>query len=204
MTGHIIIGKQIPSSLTDKIVGCDVAAYNLLKKGYKDIIAIGDFDSCTKEEYDYIKNNCKEIYEYSAEKDETDLSIAIDYLLTQNIENIVIHFEVQSGRIDHLLGNILLLKKGIPKGIPIQIETMQNYIYILLPGEYQISSFHKKYISLFALENINSLTLKGFKYDLNNYKLNVTDTLCISNEVISEDASLNFDQGLMLVIHADD
>ena len=40
---------------------------------------------------------------------------------------------------------------------------------------------NKKYISFFALKEVQELTLKGFEFEMNNYNLSTIDPLCTSN-----------------------
>ena len=70
-------------------------------------------------------------------------------------------------------------------------------MYMLDPGSYEIENSFR-YISFFAIEDIKDLTLKGFKYEIINVDLSTENPLCISNEL---QGSLNFEKGLLLVVH---
>ena len=99
------------------------------------------------------------------------------------------------GRIDHLLANMNLLKR-----FDLTFKDNQHYIYTLRKGKHKIENYHR-YISFFALEDVYNLSLKGFKYELNNYYLSTSDSLCVSNEGSGE---LEFSKGKLLVISSDD
>ena len=56
-----------------------------------------------------------------------------------------------------------------------------------------------KYCSFFALEDVSNLTLKGFKYELENYQLSHTSLLGVSNEAIGN-CRITFSSGRLLLI----
>ena len=53
-------------------------------------------------------------------------------------------------------------------------------------------------------EKIENLTLKGFKYPLENRTMVFGESLGISNEIVEETAEITFDRGILLVIEASD
>jgi thiamine pyrophosphokinase len=57
----------------------------------------------------------------------------------------------------------------------------------------------KGYVSIFAYDHA-LITLKGFKYPLEAYQLNRYDPLGISNEVISDNASVSVKNGRVLIV----
>ena len=79
----------------------------------------------------------------------------------------------------------------------ISIASNNILMYMLDPGSYEIENKFK-YISFFAIEDIKDLTLKGFKFEVNNIDLSTEDPLCVSNEF---EGSVTFKEGLLLVIH---
>ncbi len=62
-----------------------------------------------------------------------------------------------------------------------------------------------KYISLipFTTKAIG-VTLKGFKYEIENYDLEIGKSLGISNEQIEEKAEIDLKDGILIVIKAKD
>ena len=59
-----------------------------------------------------------------------------------------------------------------------------------------------KYVSFFSLEgDLTGLTLKGFKYPLDGYHLRVADSgLTVSNEILEEEACVEFDSGTLMML----
>ena len=62
-----------------------------------------------------------------------------------------------------------------------------------------------KYMSVFALfAPCENLTLKGTKYPLENYNLQPGSSLCVSNEILGDEAEIIFEKGKLLVILSED
>ncbi|MCR5786929.1 MAG: hypothetical protein K6G28_04445, partial [Acholeplasmatales bacterium] len=61
-----------------------------------------------------------------------------------------------------------------------------------------------KYVSFFSLDNNLHISLKGFKYNLNNYNLKITDPLCVSNEIIDKCGEVEVDNKTLVVLSKED
>lgn len=173
------------------IIGVDIGAYLLASNHIKMDLSIGDFDSVTEIEYQFIKDHSKEVKKFKEKKDYTDTYLALQYALMMDYDEIVIYGGT-GGRFDHEFANVNLLKLG-----KISIVSNNIMMYMLDPGTYEIENKFK-YISFFAIEDVSELTLKGFKYELNSIELTTEDPLCISNE---QEGSVSFKEGLLLVVH---
>jgi thiamine pyrophosphokinase len=177
------------------IVGVD-SGLEFLENLSKPIdLAVGDFDSIKKEKYEKIKLNCIKIIKLSPEKNMTDLAFTLDYIYNNIDYNEIEVYGGVSGRVDHLLANLNLIRK-----YQFSIRDDNHYIYMLSKGNHKINNY-KKYISFFAMEDVYNFSLKGFKYTLNNYYLSSGDSLCVSNEGSGE---IEFTKGKVLVISNDD
>jgi thiamine pyrophosphokinase len=173
------------------IIGVDQACKILMDKGIPIDVALGDFDSLDEGLLEKVTQYSRSIKQFDTIKDYTDTFLAVDYALTYPHDEIIIYGGLGK-RIDHTLANINLLKMG-----NIKIIDDHTKMYILEPGSYYIENKYD-YISFFAVEDVLGLTLKGFKYELNNISLEVDDPLCISNEA---EGMLSFVSGMLLVIH---
>ncbi|MFU8786504.1 MAG: thiamine diphosphokinase [Candidatus Izemoplasmataceae bacterium] len=176
------------------LMGVDKGAYHALKKGLNLDLVLGDFDSTTEEEYSFIQTHAKNIKTFKERKDETDSYLAIKEALLLNPKEIIVYGGM-GGRLDHTYGNLLLLKQG-----DITFVTDKQKMYILSPGKYAIENPYQA-ISFFAIEDVKSLTLQNFSYELSDYDLVVDDPLCISNK---GHGTVTFKDGLLLVIHSSD
>src|SRR5690625_8546 len=100
----------------DVWIGADRGALTLIDHGIEVAYAVGDFDSINKCENEQIKNYAKEYLRFPAEKDYTDIEIALLKAYELNPTKIYL-FGVTGGRLDHGLVNIQLLHSILKKEI---------------------------------------------------------------------------------------
>lgn len=186
-------------------VGVDRGAYRLIKNGIFPKVSFGDYDSLTYEEHQELKDAGAELLTYPAEKDETDLELALDWVLEQKPTACYI-FGATGGRLDHELAAIHLLKKGLAHKTMLKMADQNNLIQLLAPGEYEFEkNTDYSYLSLLSLtESVEELTVTGVKYPLSNALLKQAVSLGISNEVTGQKAFITFMEGLLLVIRSRD
>ena len=158
-------------------------------------LAVGDFDSINKDIYNSIKDNCNQIIQLSKDKNMTDLAFTLDYIYNNMDYNDIEVYGGISGRVDHFLANINLIKK-----YKFSMKDNEHYIFMLSKGKHKINNY-KRYISFFAIEDCYNLSIRGFKFPINNYYLSTNDSLCVSNEGSGE---IEFTKGKILVICSDD
>lgn len=212
---HIVAGgpdREYPDLLShdgEEVVwvGVDRGVYKLLSLNIKPDYAFGDFDSVSKEEFQLIKKATKNMHIFQPEKDATDLEIALDWALKQNPLKIKI-FGATGGRADHFLANIQLLIRPILSGknLPVALIDKRNIICAKGPGSHMIKRLgDKKYVSFIPITPlVKALTLKGFKYPLLNRDISFGSTLCVSNELLSEEGTFSFSEGILLVVRSSD
>lgn len=181
--------------VNEMIVGVDSGLEYLIDLD-KDIdLAVGDFDSIKPEIYEQIKHKCKQIIRLETRKNKTDLAHTLEYIYTHyDYKQIEVYGGI-SGRIDHFIANLNLMKK-----YRFSLKDNHHFMYILDKGTHHIDNY-KKYISFFAIEDIYGLQLKGFKYTLDNYYLSTSDSLSVSNEGSGD---VSFSKGKLLVIMSED
>lgn len=162
---------------------------------------IGDFDS--------IDNNLlqnysdTEIVRLNPEKDYTDTHMALKKAIEIRSQKIVI-LGATGSRIDHLIGNIHILKEALENNIDCKLVDSNNEIFLINKDSYIKKDTHFKYISLIPLTTtVTGITLKGFKYSLNNACLRIGHSIGISNEQIS-DGIINIDEGILIIIRSKD
>ena len=161
---------------------------------------IGDFDSVDKEILNKYKNRDVEIRELNPEKDYTDTHMAIKLAMELGSDEVVITGAIGT-RIDHVIANIHIMKEGLEKNIDCKI--IDEYSEIIIINKDTKIEKENKYISLIPLTTeVFGVTLEGFKYKLENATLRVGDSIGISNEVISETATIRIGEGILIVIKA--
>ena len=185
------------------LIAADKGVEFFIKTDWVPDVAVGDFDSLSAagEKYlDSLKET--EIVRLKPEKDDSDTQSAVNFAIDRGAKNITI-FGATGNRIDHLLANFGLLVLGRERDADITLIDQWNYMKLIeshtvLKKEEQFG----KYVSFFSLEgDLTGLTLRGFKYPLNKYHLKVSDSgLTVSNEIVDEEACVEFDAGSLLML----
>ena len=93
----------------------------LLDAGIKPGMAIGDFDSISKQDFELFQKAGIPIKKFNAEKDETDMELALNFAYANLPEKIRI-FGATGGRLDHFLANINLLYQWVEKNKEVNVE----------------------------------------------------------------------------------
>lgn len=188
-------------------LGVDKGVFTLLSNGIAPDYAFGDFDSVTDNEWAEIESKVENLLQFKPEKDETDMELALNWALTKNPEKIRL-FGATGGRLDHLFGNVQLLLKAELQNLTTHIEMIdaQNHLFAKGPGSYSVKQMeNRKYISFVPITPVvKGLTLKGFKYPLNDCHISLGSTLCISNELESKYGTFSFTEGIVLVVRSND
>jgi len=192
----------LPDKLEGYVVGADKGALRLLEAGFEVDLAIGDFDSVTDAEYGRIKEHARHVVKLPAEKDVTDAEAAVEHVIEQGYTCIRLYGAL-GGRFDHQFGVVVLMLKYAKQGVQITVVDQKNELLVLSPDCHQTQVSHM-YFSLFALEDVQNLTVVGAKYPLTCYDLKVDNSMCVSNEAISDIVEIQFDSGYLLVSMSSD
>lgn len=168
-------------------------------------IIIGDFDSVNYSILKKYEDMDVEIIKYPAEKNYTDMELAIDLAVTKGYKDMII-LGATGTRLDHTMANMMLLEKYYIQGIKIKIIDNNNVIQIISDNTKLTLQYKKNYfISIVPItEEINDLTLKGFKYPLNKVNVKRGSTLCISNEINVKVSEVTLRKGTAFLIVAND
>ena len=154
----------------------------------------GDFDS--------IKNDVKEFYQeknvkfikFKVEKDYTDSELLLNEI--QNKYDIIYCIAGLGGSIDHELTNINLLDKYSNL---IFISEKEKILKIDSDSKFNDMINTKISFVIFS-DEVKALTLKGFKYNIENLDIKKGEARCISNIIIENEANLSIKSGSLLCV----
>jgi thiamine pyrophosphokinase len=100
------------------------------------------------------------------------------------------------GRTDYIINNLMLLEGT--KNVTMITENEEIYYR---DEPFVIENREEARVSFISLDDtIMNMTLKGFKYSIENKLIKRNTSQLVSNEVISKKAEVLFDKGKMLVI----
>lgn len=191
----------------DKIIAVDrglefCSQYGIVPHGI-----VGDFDSVREEVLqEYLDCPGTLVRRLCPEKDESDTQSAFHMAVEMGAGEVAILGGTGS-RLDHVMANLELLAYGLERGIRGYLVDPLNCIWAAdRPLTLRRDRQWGKYVSLFALgEPVEGLTLEGFAYPLENYRLTSRDCgLTVSNEIVADEASVRFTKGCLLVVMSRD
>ncbi|MFA5692126.1 MAG: thiamine diphosphokinase [Acholeplasmataceae bacterium] len=195
----VIIANPTPNNINeiikinqdDYVVAVDGAYLECLNQNIKVDFIIGDFDSLTN--YEKLIENV-EHQKLDENKDYSDTYYAVEHSQKKTPNNqIYLLGGIGGDRFEHTYANILLLINN-PNLI---VLTEKSEIRLLNEGECIVK--YNGYINLFAVTPSN-VTLKGFKYNLNEYKLMPNNPLGLSNELLEDKGNIIISKGKIILI----
>ncbi|MGH4122308.1 MAG: thiamine diphosphokinase [Clostridium sp.] len=185
------------------LIGADSGANCLYDYNIEPDLLVGDFDSIDKVAFDYFKKGKCIIDIYPTEKDFTDTEIAVKKALCMK-PNEIVFLGCTGSRIDHLLGNIGMLRICLENGVNACVKDGNNEVRLVSASTLLSGSVGQ----IFSLQpygdEIIGLTIKGAKYPLNNYNLKIGQSITISNEFVAPQVELKFKSGTLMIILSSD
>ncbi|HHW3839532.1 TPA: thiamine diphosphokinase [Streptococcus suis] len=189
----------------DLYVGVDAGSLRLLDHYLPLDWAMGDFDSVTPEELGRIKDQAERFLQAPAEKDDTDLELALKEIFKAYPQAQVRIYGALGGRMDHMMTNLFLAAEPDLATYMEQIELVdsQNIVRFRPAGQHRLSPIAgMKYIS-FIPSDQSRLTIRHAKYplDASNYFFKKCYS---SNEFIDRDIDIQLDKGYVVLIYSKD
>jgi len=181
---------------SDFIIAADGGTRHALALGLTPNIIIGDLDSLNVERLTFNA----EIIQSPADKNETDLELAIQHALTLNPEQIIIAAAL-GGRLDQTLANIALVSNVQRSTSNVRLDDGIEEVFFCR-DEYTIKGTSGDIISLIPWQGeVTGIVTTGLKWTLQNEILYPQKTRGISNEMMNDTATIQIKSGLLLIIH---
>jgi thiamine pyrophosphokinase len=174
----------------DLYIGCDYGAFVCAQANIKMKYAIGDFDSVTVDQLNVIKVFSNEVITLLKDKDVSDTEYALSMT---NPEDEVVILGGLGSRLDHEWSNILSLLR-YPHA---RLINDQNIVFVI--DKLVRIAKQKQYLSLFPMSD-TLVSLQGVKFPLKNKSLKAFDTLCLSNEIIDNEAIIEVNQPCIIIL----
>lgn len=193
------ITKQINQS--DLLVAVDGGLQHVMNSGLTPHIIIGDLDSIDISDLVHFKQNGVDIIKFPIQKDETDLELALDYVLNLGFEEIII-LGAAGGRIDHFLVNFLFFSNPKFLNVKIKILTKNSEIFYC-KSEQTIEGSSGDLVSLIPISDVVSgVKTTGLLYPLDGEDLLRWKSRGISNQMTDQTAKIEFGSGELLCVHS--
>lgn len=166
---------------------------------------VGDFDSGNIDAL-YVLQERAIVHRLQPEKDDSDTQSAVRLAISLGAKRIWI-LGATGTRLDHVFANLGLLSHGLDIGVEIILLDAYNRMTAHRKGfQIDASTQFGDYISFFSIGGpVKDLTLRGFKYPLQNHFLQPADCgLTVSNELTAPVATVTFSSGTLLMIQSRD
>lgn len=185
-------------------IGADGGALWLLENNFTPDIAVGDFDSVTQTEKKHIHDYSRIYIEHAAEKDDTDLALAVDEAIAL-VPEVVRIYGALGTRFDHDMAAIGELLRLVSHNIYGEIVDNYNRITIVRRRQVKFSRNRQlRYLSVVPLTERAIVTLRGVKFPITKKQLHRNSTLGISNEIRAAAATIRVHSGTVAVIRSQD
>src|SRR3989304_4490678 len=174
-----VLRRRIRAETFDLVLGADGGAHYADTLNVTVDAIIGDLDSLS-DLAKYRVSNTK-IVSYPAEKNETDLELALVYAKGQGADRIIIVGAI-GGRMDMTIANILLTTQASLSSCRIEVWHGEQTGWAVKPPGEDISGRPGDMVSLIPIGgSASGITTRGLKYPLNNEEIKMVTTRGRSN-----------------------
>jgi thiamine pyrophosphokinase len=166
-------------------------------------VLIGDLDSASSEDVDWVRQAGGRILQYPAHKDETDLELALLLAVGEGYRTLLV-LGALGGRLDMALGNIGLLQLPELAGCDVRLEDGIEEVFIIdahSPPRSILGSAGDRVSLLPWGGAAHGIRTAGLYYPLNGETLYPERTRGISNQMISDLAQVSVEAGALICIH---
>ena len=190
----------------DYLVAADGGANHLLKMGILPEIVIGDLDSVDEDTLFQMTSAEVNIEQYSEDKDETDIELALHYAVEMQPSAILI-VGALGGRLDQTLANLSILTDPTLPAIDIRLDDGVEEAFFCRASaangrQAEIRGRSGDTVSLIPWRGpVEGVTTEGLQWPLYSETLYPHKSRGISNAMLKDVASVNIQSGLLLVSH---
>ena len=178
------------------VIAADGGADHAIALGLEIELAVGDFDSVTPATLASLGDR---VERHPVDKDATDLELALRAALTLDPRRILVVGGVE-GRLDHLLGELLILGADELAGVEVDAVLGEARIHVVR-GERSLVGWEGELISLFALHGpAEGIVTDGLRYPLRGETLLPGSSRGISNMFATSEAQITVERGLLLAV----
>ena len=190
----------------DYLIAADGGANHLLKMGILPEIVIGDLDSVDEDTLFQLTSAEVNIEQYSEDKDETDIELALGYAVEMRPSAILIVGGL-GGRLDQTLANLSILTDPMLPKIDIRLDDGLEEVFFCRAsaekgGQVEVQGRSGDTVSLIPWHGpVEGVSTEGLQWPLYGETLFPDKSRGISNVMLSESASVKIENGLLLVVH---
>ncbi len=181
------------------VVAADGGADHALALGLRVDVAVGDLDSISPGALESLERGEARIDRHPTAKDASDLELALAAALDLGPRRILV-LGGDGGRLDHLLGELLLLASDAYAGVQIDAILGQATIHVIR-GERLLTGAEDELVSLYALQGpAVGVVTEGLAYPLRGETLVPGSSRGLSNRFTAAEARVSLESGVLLAV----
>jgi thiamine pyrophosphokinase len=187
----------IPEGAT--VVAADRGVDHALAFGLSVDVAVGDFDSISPAGLAELERSGARVDRHPVAKEASDLELALDLALTFRPERVLV-VGGAGGRLDHLLGQLLLLSAEAYAGVELDAQLGRAAVHVVR-GERLFAGRVGESVSLFALHGVaTGVVTEGLVYPLRGEALAPGSSRGLSNVFATREARVSVRSGVVLAV----
>jgi len=185
----------------DVVIAADGGAMKLAKAGRRPDLVIGDMDGVPEDAQRDLERAGAKLERYPTEKDQTDGELALDAAVKRGADEIVVAGAFGGPRLDHMVGNLLLLAGEDFAAIDVALVTERATFRSLLgPGILELEGAAGDWVTLEPMSEVaHGVATDGLRYPLRHEELVRGSTRGVSNELTGPRGSVEVGEGVLLV-----
>jgi thiamine pyrophosphokinase len=190
----------------DYLIAADGGVNHLLKMGISPEIVIGDLDSVDEDTLFQLTSAEVNIEQYSEDKNETDIELALRYAIELQPTSILI-VGALGGRLDQTLANLSILTDPTLSGTDIRLDDGVEEAFFFRAaaakgGQAEVRGRSGDTVSLIPWHGpVEGVATDGLQWPLYSETLYPEKSRGISNVMLNDIASVNTQSGLLLIVH---
>jgi thiamine pyrophosphokinase len=205
-TAIVVIGGDPPDpTLVDRlpigaiVIAADSGLDHAVALGLRTDVLVGDLDSVSATTLEHAAAAGTVVHRHDPDKDATDTELAIEAAITTGHTHLVI-VSGGGGRLDHLLGSLMLLARPLDGRIEAWIGTAHVDV-VHGPGSVDVGGRPGDVVSLVPLGGVaHGITTSGLRWSLADEHLDWRATRGISNELLTDMATVSVTTGTLAVV----
>ena len=197
LSGNCSTSYELKELNFDEIIGVDNGTAHLFDRSLIPSKVLGDFDSIKPDLLEKVENMNIDLIRYEPNKDKTDFELSLDSINDLEEKNIFI-IGGEAGEIDHLFSIFSLV---------INYEFAKNVTWLYMDKtivfKNNVSIFLNEgtKFSIVPITSLESLTISGAKWNLNEENIEAGSSKTLRNESANSQIMISCSEGLFSVIY---
>ncbi len=196
-----LMKRRIAALGTAQVIVADGGLRHATALGLKVDALIGDLDSIDEKALSSLKLAGVQIIQRSADKDETDLELALLYAVEAGAQRVAV-LGALGDRLDMTIANVLLLTHPAMEGATIELWQGEQTAWLIRPPGGKIPGQVGDTLSLIPLGiPAQGITTHNLAFPLQDEDLVTGPARGISNRLTGRTAQVKLSSGLLLAVH---